>query len=134
MKQQAIQYVALDVHQATLVVSVRDEQGSVVMRATVATEATAIVGLVRGLGSRAAHRLRRGDASTVVARRSEAARRLAIPKAIEVNATRSAAGHRRRTGLGMRSREASGVGSRHIGDVVGGIVFKTGPKTDQGRT
>ena len=52
MKQQAIQYVALDVHQATLVVSVRDEQGSVVMRATVATEAKAIVGLVRGLGSR----------------------------------------------------------------------------------
>jgi len=29
MKQQAIQYVALDVHQATLVVSVRDEQGAV---------------------------------------------------------------------------------------------------------
>jgi transposase len=52
MKQQAIQYVALDVHQATLVVSVRDEQGSIVMRATVATEANAIVGLVRGLGSR----------------------------------------------------------------------------------
>jgi hypothetical protein len=52
MKQQAIQYVALDVHQATLVVSVRDEQGSIVMRATVATEARAIVGLVRGLGSR----------------------------------------------------------------------------------
>ena len=52
MKQQAIQYVALDVHQATLVVSVRDEQGSIVMRATVATEAKAIAGLVRGLGSR----------------------------------------------------------------------------------
>jgi len=32
MKQQAIQYVALDVHQATLVVSVRDAQGAVVMR------------------------------------------------------------------------------------------------------
>jgi hypothetical protein len=54
LKQQAIQYVALDVHQATLVVSVRDEQGSIVMRATVATEATAIVSLVRGLGSRSA--------------------------------------------------------------------------------
>jgi hypothetical protein len=52
MKQQAIQYVALDVHQATVVVSVRDEQGSIVMRATVATEAKAIVGLVRGLGPR----------------------------------------------------------------------------------
>src|SRR5436190_1333343 len=43
---------SLDVHQATVVVSVRDEQGLVVMRATVATEAKAIVGLVRGLGSR----------------------------------------------------------------------------------
>jgi len=51
-EQQVIQYVALDVHQATLVVSVRDEQGSIVMRATVATEAKAIVGLVRGLGPR----------------------------------------------------------------------------------
>jgi transposase len=52
MKQQAIQYVGLDVHQATLVVSVRNEQGAVVMRATVPTEAKAIVGLVRGLGGR----------------------------------------------------------------------------------
>jgi hypothetical protein len=52
MEQQAIQYVAIDDHQVTLVVSVRDEQGSVVMRATVATEAKAIVGLLRGLGSR----------------------------------------------------------------------------------
>jgi len=52
MKQQAIQYVALDVHQATLVVNVPHEQGTTVMRATVATEAKAIVGLVRGLGAR----------------------------------------------------------------------------------
>ena len=52
MKQQAIQYVALDVRQATLMLSVRDEQASIVMRATVATETKAIVGLVRGLGSR----------------------------------------------------------------------------------
>jgi len=44
--------VALDVHQATLVVSVRDEQGSIVMRATVATEAKVIVGLLRGFGPR----------------------------------------------------------------------------------
>jgi hypothetical protein len=43
MKQQAIQYLALDVHQATTVGSVRDENGSVVMRATVPTEARAIV-------------------------------------------------------------------------------------------
>src|SRR5947208_2046826 len=36
MKQQAIQYLALDVHQATVVASLRDEHGRVVMRATVA--------------------------------------------------------------------------------------------------
>jgi transposase len=52
MKNQAIQYLALDVHQATVVASVRNEQGAVVMRATVRTEAGAIVGLVRGLGKR----------------------------------------------------------------------------------
>ena len=52
MKNQAIQYLALDVHQATTVATVRDESGSIRMRATVATEARAIVGLVRGLGSR----------------------------------------------------------------------------------
>jgi hypothetical protein len=43
--------VAIDVHQATPVVSVRDGQGSVVMRDR-RDEAKAIVGLVRGLGSR----------------------------------------------------------------------------------
>ena len=37
MKQQAIQYLALDVHQATTVESVREEDGSVPMRATVPT-------------------------------------------------------------------------------------------------
>jgi hypothetical protein len=52
MKQQAIQYVGLDIHQATVVMSVRDEQGAVVMRATVPTDAEAVVGLIRGLGSR----------------------------------------------------------------------------------
>jgi len=35
MKQQAIQYLAFDVHQATVVASLRDERGKVVMRATV---------------------------------------------------------------------------------------------------
>ena len=50
MKNQAIQYLALDVHQATVVASVRDERGAVIMRATVRTEASAILGLVRGLG------------------------------------------------------------------------------------
>jgi transposase len=52
MKNQAIQYLALDVHQATTVATVRDESGSIRMRATVATEAGAIVALVRGLSSR----------------------------------------------------------------------------------
>jgi transposase len=50
MKQQAIQYLALDVHQATTVATVRAESGSIRMRATVATEAAAIIGLVKGLG------------------------------------------------------------------------------------
>jgi len=52
MKNQAIQYLALDVHQATVVASIRNEQGTVVMRATVPTEASAILGLVRGAGPR----------------------------------------------------------------------------------
>jgi len=51
-KNQAIQYLALDVHQATTVATVRDEQGTIRMRATVPTESSAIVGLVRGLGTR----------------------------------------------------------------------------------
>ncbi len=34
MKQQAIQYLALDVHQATTVASLRNEQGKIVMQAT----------------------------------------------------------------------------------------------------
>jgi len=52
MKNQAIQYLALDVHQATVVATARDEQGAIRMRATVPTEANAILGLVRGLGPR----------------------------------------------------------------------------------
>jgi transposase len=52
MKNQAIQYLALDVHQATVVGSVRDERGNVVMRSTVRTEAKAIVALVRAAGPR----------------------------------------------------------------------------------
>lgn len=52
MKDEAIQYLALDVHQATTVASVRDQSGAVRMRATVRTEARAILGLVKGLGRR----------------------------------------------------------------------------------
>lgn len=52
MKQQAIQYLALDVHQASVVASVRDQAGSVVMRATIPTEARAILQLVRSAGQR----------------------------------------------------------------------------------
>ena len=52
MKQQAIQYLAFDVHQATTVASLRDASGSVVMRATLATEARAIVRLVKSAGPR----------------------------------------------------------------------------------
>jgi transposase len=52
MKNQAIQYLALDVHQATTVATVRDENGAVRMRATVPTEAKAIIGVVKSLGAR----------------------------------------------------------------------------------
>ncbi|HWW76068.1 MAG TPA: transposase [Pyrinomonadaceae bacterium] len=47
MKQQAIHFVGLDVHQSTVVTSVRDESGKIVMKATVPTEEKAIVALVR---------------------------------------------------------------------------------------
>ena len=52
MKDQAIQYLAMDVHQATIVACVRDDRGAITMRATVSTEARAILSLVRGAGSR----------------------------------------------------------------------------------
>lgn len=52
MKNQAIEYLAFDVHQATTVATVRDEHGAIRLRATVPTEASAILGLVRGLGPR----------------------------------------------------------------------------------
>ena len=47
MRQQAIHFVGLDVHQSTLVASVRDESGKVVMKATVPTEEKAVVALLR---------------------------------------------------------------------------------------
>ena len=53
MTNQAIQYLALHVHQATTVASVRDGDGRVVLRATVATEARALLALVRGLNGEA---------------------------------------------------------------------------------
>jgi hypothetical protein len=52
MKNQAIHYLALDVHQATVVASMRNEQGVVVMRSTVRTEAQAILELVPAAGGR----------------------------------------------------------------------------------
>lgn len=52
MQKQATQYLALDVHQATVVASLRAEDGSVRLRATVPTEAAAVLGLVRGCGPR----------------------------------------------------------------------------------
>jgi hypothetical protein len=51
-QQQAIQYLAFDVHQATVVATLRDESGKVVMRATVPTEAKAILTLVKSAGPR----------------------------------------------------------------------------------
>lgn len=52
MKNQAIHCLGLDVHQATVVASLRNDQGTVVMRATVRTEAETILALVRGVGTR----------------------------------------------------------------------------------
>jgi transposase len=52
MREQAIQYLALDVHQATVVAVLRDERGSIVMRATVPTEAKAILTLIKSAGPR----------------------------------------------------------------------------------
>jgi hypothetical protein len=52
MKNQAIQYLALDVHQATTVATVRDDRGSIRIRSTVPTEAGAVIGLGRGVGPR----------------------------------------------------------------------------------
>jgi transposase len=50
MTSQATQYLALDVHQATVVASLRSADGSIRMRATVPTEAKAVINLVRGAG------------------------------------------------------------------------------------
>ena len=52
MKSQATHYVGLDVHQATTVATSRDETGAIVLKATVPTEAKAIVALIRGQGPR----------------------------------------------------------------------------------
>jgi len=52
MKNQAIQYLALDVHQSTVVASLRDAEGKIIMRATVSTNAKAILALVGSAGPR----------------------------------------------------------------------------------
>src|SRR5262245_45619546 len=68
MKNQAIQYLAFDVHQATTVATVRDERGAIKLRATVPTEAKAIVALVRGLGGRVHVAFEEGTPGSVDAR------------------------------------------------------------------
>jgi transposase len=52
MKNQAIHYLAMDVHQGTVVTSVRNEQGTILMKATLPTEANPIVKTVRAWGPR----------------------------------------------------------------------------------
>ena len=52
MKDRAIHYLGLDVHQATVVATSRNESGAIVLKATVPTEAKAIVSLVCGQGPR----------------------------------------------------------------------------------
>lgn len=48
----AIQYVGIDVHQATLVIAVLDGSGKTVMQSTVATQRQAIEQVLRGLSGR----------------------------------------------------------------------------------
>ena len=52
MNDQAIQYLALDVHQATVAATLRDGSGAVVMRSTVRTDGKAILTLARSAGAR----------------------------------------------------------------------------------
>lgn len=52
MRSTAVQYVGIDVHQATLVCVVKDEAGQTVVESKVATRREAIEGFVRGLSGR----------------------------------------------------------------------------------
>jgi transposase len=52
MRSTAIQYVGIDVHQATLVCAVKDENGRTIIESKVATEREAIMAFLRGLGGR----------------------------------------------------------------------------------
>jgi len=52
MKNTAIQYVGIDVHQATLVIDVREASGTKVMQSTVPTQRKAIEQVLRGLTGR----------------------------------------------------------------------------------
>ena len=52
MRSTAIQYVGVDLHQATLVCVVKDEAGQTTMESKVATRREAIESFVRGLGGR----------------------------------------------------------------------------------
>ena len=52
MRSTAIQYVGIDVHQATLVCVVKDETGQTTIESKVATRREAIESFIRGLGGR----------------------------------------------------------------------------------
>src|SRR5437016_634820 len=52
MRSTAIQYVGIDVHQATLVCAVKDESGRTIIESKVATERRAITAFLRGLPGR----------------------------------------------------------------------------------
>ena len=67
MKDEPIRYLGLDVHRSTVVASMRDEQGKVVMKVVVATEEQAVATLVKSAGTAGARCLRRGYASAVAA-------------------------------------------------------------------
>jgi hypothetical protein len=75
MKQQAVQYLALDVHQATVVGTLRDQQGSIMMRATVPTGARSILALIKSAGPRVRVIFEEGtDLLLVVKRENEVSR------------------------------------------------------------
>lgn len=46
---ESVKYVGLDVHQSTINVAVLDAEGKLVMRSVIATQATAVLDLLRGL-------------------------------------------------------------------------------------
>ena len=71
MKDEPVVHLVLDVHRSTVVASVRDEHGKVVMRATVATEEKAILALVKSAGARVHVAFEEGTRGAMAARSAD---------------------------------------------------------------